>query len=80
MKQKRILRMKKVVCAVVVMALVGASISTQPTLAAKKAEKRGCYSNLVDKKSQKETKKALMNAGISEKTVDAWLAHIFRWI
>ncbi len=76
MKQKRILRMKKVVCAVVVMALVGASISTQPTLAAKKAEKRGCYSNLVDKKSQKETKKALMNAGISEKTVDAWLAQV----
>lgn len=36
----------------------------------------GRYSNLVDKKTQFETKKALLNAGIPEKNIDTWLKDV----
>ena len=35
---------------------------------------RGAYSNLVDAKSRKEVKKALLDAGLSKKNVNAWLS------
>ena len=36
----------------------------------------GAYSNLVDAKSQKEVRKAMLDAGLSRKNVDAWLADV----
>lgn len=36
----------------------------------------GRYSNLVDKKTQSETKQALLNAGIPEKNIDTWLKDV----
>lgn len=36
----------------------------------------GRYSNLVDKKTQSETKQALLNAGIPEKNIDIWLKDV----
>lgn len=36
----------------------------------------GKYSNLVDKKTQSETKQALLNAGIPEKNIDTWLKDV----
>jgi len=37
---------------------------------------RGSYSNMVDDASRREVRKALITAGISKKTVDAWLGDV----
>lgn len=59
--------------------IVYAASSSQKTSTAstaKKTNNRGSYSNLVDSGSRKEVKKALVSAGISEDTVDAWLKDV----
>ena len=57
--------------------LLPALILGQTTEASAKTNAyRGEYSNLVDTKTQKEVKKAMLAAGLSEKRIDAWLGDV----
>ena len=57
--------------------LLPAFILGQTTEASAKTNAyRGEYSNLVDMKTQKEVKKAMLAAGLSEKRIDAWLGDV----
>ena len=68
--------MKKIAYVLIFALLVPYLFVTQPTVASAKATYRGAYSNLVDAKSRKEVKKALLDAGLSEKNVNAWLSDV----
>lgn len=68
--------MKKITYVLIFALLVPYLFVTQPTVASAKTTHRGAYSNLVDAKSRKEVKKALLDAGLSEKNVNAWLSDV----
>ena len=68
--------MKKITYALIFALLVPFLFVTQPTVASAKTTYRGAYSNLVDAQSQKEVRKALLDAGLSKKNVDAWLSDV----
>ena len=68
--------MKKIAYVLIFALLVPYLFVTQPTVASAKATYRGAYSNLVDAKSRKEVKKALLDAGLSKKNVNAWLSDV----
>lgn len=68
--------MKKITYVLIFALLVPYLFVTQPTVASAKTMSRGAYSNLVDAKSRKEVKKALLDAGLSEKNVNAWLSDV----
>ena len=68
--------MKKIAYVLIFALLVPYLFVTRPTVASAKATYRGAYSNLVDAKSRKEVKKALLDAGLSEKNVNAWLSDV----
>ena len=68
--------MKKITYVLIFALLVPYLFVTQPTVASAKTTYRGAYSNLVDAKSRKEVKKALLDAGLSEKNVNAWLSDV----
>ena len=55
--------MKKITYVLIFALLVPYLFVTQPTVASAKTTYRGAYSNLVDAKSRKEVKKALLDAG-----------------
>ena len=75
-RQRRYSHMKKIAYVLIFALLVPYLFVTQPTVASAKATYRGAYSNLVDAKSRKEVKKALLDAGLSEKNVNAWLSDV----
>ena len=68
--------MKKITYALIFALLVPYLFVTQPTVTSAKTTYRGAYSNLVDAQSQKEVRKALLDAGLSKKNVDAWLSDV----
>ena len=68
--------MKKITYVLIFALLVPYLFVMQPTVASAKTTYRGVYSNLVDAKSRKEVKKALLDAGLSEKNVNAWLSDV----
>ena len=68
--------MKKITYVLIFALLVPYLFVTQPTVASAKTTHRGAYSNLVDAKSRKEVKRALLDAGLSEKNVNAWLSDV----
>ena len=73
-KQKRMKIGMLVLCTAL---LLPAFILGQTTEASAKTNAyRGEYSNLVDTKTQKEVKKAMLAAGLSEKRIDAWLGDV----
>ena len=75
-RQRRYSHMKKIAYVLIFALLVPYLFVTQPTVASAKATYRGDYSNLVDAKSRKEVKKVLLDAGLSEKNVIAWLSDV----
>lgn len=69
--------MKKIIYVIMVMLLIPYFAIMQPvSIDAKTTTYCGAYSNLVDAKSQKEVRKAMLDAGLSRKNVDAWLADV----
>ena len=68
--------MKKITYVLIFALLVPYLLVTQPTVTSAKTTYRGAYSNLVDAKSRKEVKRALLDAGLSEKNVNAWLSDV----
>ena len=68
--------MKKITYALIFALLVPYLFVMQPPVASAKTTYRGAYSNLVDAQSQKEVRKALLDAGLSKKNVDAWLSDV----
>lgn len=68
--------MKKITYVLILALLVPYLLVTQPTAASAKTTYRGAYSNLVDARSRKEVKKVLLDAGLSEKNVNAWLSDV----
>lgn len=69
--------MKKIIYVIMVTLLLPYFAIMQPvSIDAKTTTYYGAYSNLVDAKSQKEVRKAMLDAGLSRKNVDAWLADV----
>ena len=69
--------MKKIIYVIMVTLLIPYFAIMQPvSIDAKTTTYCGAYSNLVDAKSQKEVRKAMLDAGLSRKNVDAWLADV----
>lgn len=68
--------MKKITYALIFALLVPYLFVMQPTVTSAKTTYRGAYANLVDAQSQKEVRKALLDAGLSKKNVDAWLSDV----
>lgn len=69
--------MKKIIYVIMVTLLLPYFAIMQPvSIDAKTTTYCGAYSNLVDAKSQKEVRKAMLDAGLSRKNVDAWLADV----
>ncbi len=68
--------MKKITYVLIFTLIVPFLLVIQPTVASTKTTYRGAYSNLVDAKSRKEVKKALLDAGLSEKNVNVWLSDV----
>lgn len=66
---------KKILCYVLLTAmLVSMFAAGEVSVAAE--QQKPAYSNLVDAKSRKEVRSALLSAGISAKTADAWLKDV----
>ena len=66
---------KKILCYVLLTAmLVSMFAAGEVSVAAE--QQQPAYSNLVDAKSRKEVRSALLSAGISAKTADAWLKDV----
>lgn len=69
--------MKKIIYVIMVTLLIPYFVIMQPvSIDAKTTTYCGAYSNLVDAKSQKEVRKAMLDAGLSRKNVDAWLTDV----
>lgn len=69
--------MKKIIYVIMVTLLLPYFAIMQPvSIDAKTTTYYGAYSNLVDAKSQKEVRKAMLDAGLSRKNVNAWLADV----
>ena len=69
--------MKKIIYVIMVTLLIPYFAIMQPvSIDAKTTTYCGAYSNLVDAKSQKEVRKVMLDAGLSRKNVDAWLAEV----
>ena len=69
--------MKKIIYVIMVTLLIPYFAIMQPvSIDAKTTTYCGAYSNLVDAKSQKEVRKVMLDAGLSRKNVDAWLADV----
>lgn len=68
---------EKIIYVIMVTLLLPYFAIMQPvSIDAKTTTYYGAYSNLVDAKSQKEVRKAMLDAGLSRKNVDAWLADV----
>ena len=66
---------KKILCYVLLTAiLVNMFAAGEVSVAAE--QQQPAYSNLVDAKSRKEVRSALLSAGISAKTADVWLKDV----
>ena len=69
---------KKILCYVLLTAmLVSMFAAGEVSVAAE--QQKPAYSNLADAKSRKEVRSALLSAGISAKTVDAWLKDVVNY-
>ena len=66
---------KKILCYVLLTAmLVSMFAAVEVSVAAE--QQKPAYYNLADAKSRKEVRSALLSAGISAKTADAWLKDV----